>query len=151
MVAPRKPARSASTREDEAREMNWSPPSNLPEPNPEEGYRFKWVRRSVVGATDPTNVSKKMREGWEPVSRGEHPELALHAEGETDEIVVGGLVLCKMPERMAEQRNDHYRQQAQRQSEAVDSRYQNESDSRMPVLPTERKTTVSGFGNGNSA
>lgn len=149
MNAPRKP-RSAETREAQARVTSWKPPSNLPDPDPEEGYRFKWIRRSILNSTDPTNVSKKTREGWEPVAKSEHPELAHQADGDTDEVVIGGLVLCKMPEEVAAQRDGYYRDQANRQSEAVQANYQQQSDSRMPVLPTERKTTV-GFGNGNPA
>ena len=52
----------------------------------------------MVGQSDPTNVSAKMREGWEPVRLSEHPELQLYAtEGSRfeDSVEVGGLMLCK--------------------------------------------------------
>ena len=37
------------------------------------GYAFKWVRVSTQGQVDATNVSSKLREGWEPVTSRRSP------------------------------------------------------------------------------
>ena len=68
-----------------------------------------------MGEADPTNYSKKIREGWQPVDIEEVPELA-HLVIEPNprfegKLEVGGLLLCKMPERMVNQRNNHYLKQ----------------------------------------
>ena len=65
-----------------------------------------------------------------------------------DNIEIGGLLLCKMPQQMADQRNAHYVEQANAQAEAVDNNLMRQSDARMPLF-TERKSTTS-FGKGNN-
>ena len=49
------------------RPRKWMPPQLLPDPHPEEGYAFRWIRLSTLGAADAMNISSKLREGWEPV------------------------------------------------------------------------------------
>ena len=69
-MAERTP-REIETREKSTRAMQYTPPSTLPEPNPEPGYVFRWVATHVLGSADPANVSKKMRDGWIPVKADE--------------------------------------------------------------------------------
>jgi hypothetical protein len=64
-----------------------------------------------------------------------------------DNIEIGGLLLCKTPDEFVEQRNKHYRIQAENQMEAVDSNLMRQSDPRMPLF-NEKKSTVT-FGKGN--
>ena len=54
-------------------------PEVLPSPNPEAGYDYHWVRVSTQGHVDATNVSSKLREGWEPVKASDHPEITMVA------------------------------------------------------------------------
>ena len=67
--------RDAETREKTVRKKAWSRPTVLPDPIPQEGYKFHWVRVSTMGQPDSTNVSSKLREGWEPVRAEDHPEI----------------------------------------------------------------------------
>lgn len=150
--APRKAAeRRTESREAATRPAKWMPPQLLPDPNPEPGYVFRWIRVSMVGRDDPMNVSSKLREGWEPVKASDHPEIQMMGNnGSTsfpDSIQIGGLMLCKTPVEFAEQRDAYYRQQAESQMQSVDNNYMRENDPRMPLFK-ERKTTVS-FGKGN--
>ena len=55
------------TRETKVRKKSWSRPEVLPSPRPEPGYAFRWIRTSNQGLVDATNVSSKLREGWDPV------------------------------------------------------------------------------------
>jgi hypothetical protein len=64
--ASREP-RGLDTRETSGRSKNWEPASVLPDPAPQDGWVFRWVRTSMVGQPDNTNASKRFREGWEPV------------------------------------------------------------------------------------
>ena len=58
--------RSTETRDQDERNESWQPPSILPDPTPIAGYTFRWIRTSMIGHADNTNVSMKFREGWVP-------------------------------------------------------------------------------------
>jgi len=142
--------RELATREHEARPTSWRPPSILPDPKPEPGYVYRWVRTAMTGTPDATNVSRQLREGYVPVRAEDHPELMLEADQNgrfKGNIEVGGLLLCKIPEEVAKQREAYYRNVAQQQMDSVDNSFMRENDPRMPLLKPERisKTT---FGRG---
>ena len=143
--------RDLSTRDKVERPRSWAPPTLLPDPAPEPGYTYRWIRVSTLGQADPRNVSSKIREGWEPVRAADHPEISMYLDNDNarfkDNVVVGGLLLCKTPTEMVDQRNAYYQQQAEAQIRSVDNHFMRENDPRMPLF-SERKTTVS-FGRGN--
>ena len=100
--------REQNTREKETRKKAWQRPEILPSPNPEPGYEYHWVRVSTQGLVDATNVSSKLREGWEPVKAKDHPEITMvtvENEKFKDNVVIGGLMLCKAPKELIEERN----------------------------------------------
>jgi len=147
-MAERTP-RDMDTRAKTERPKKWMPPQLLPDPKPEPGYAFRWIRVSTLGNNDPMNVSSKLREGWEPVKASEHPEIQLMGSGAgrfPDSIEIGGLILCKTPQEFMEQRDAFYRQQAEGQMQSVDNNFMRENDPRMPLF-RERKTEVR-FGRG---
>ena len=149
--APREP-RTLENRENEKREQSWEPASILPDPDPQDGWVFRWIRTSMVGNADNTNVSKRFREGGEPVRAEDHPELQIMSDhksewGAKGGIEVGGLLLCKAPQETVDQRRAYYKQHAESQMQAVDNNYMRENDPRMPVLAPDRKTRVA-FGGG---
>jgi len=142
-------ARELETREQMVRPTRWTPPQLLPDPNPEPGFAFRWIRLSTLNKDDPTNISSKFREGWEPVKASDHPEIQLFGTaGNTipDSIQIGGLLLCKTPVEFTEQRDEHFRKLASSQMDSVDNTYMRESDPRMPLFK-ERSTKVT-FGKG---
>jgi hypothetical protein len=141
--------RDLESREKTTRKKAWQRPEVLPSPNPEPGYGFRWIRVSSLGNTDATNVSSKLREGWEPVKASDHPEITLvtiENDRFKDNIVIGGLMLCKAPEELVEERNDYYRTQTRSQMQSVDNNLMRENDPRMPLF-NDRKTKVT-FCNG---
>ena len=145
--------RSADSRAKEARPKPWQPPSLLDAPTPPPGYVYRWLRESMVGQDDKANMSKRIREGWEPVRSDDHPEFEAPTieEGKhTGVIGVGGLLLAKMPVETVNQRSDYYNQMATQQMEAVDSNLMRESDNRMPLSNPERRTQVT-FGKGGGS
>lgn len=142
-------SRDLDTRETSVRPRKWAPPQLLPDPNPEPGYAFRWVRLSTLNNPDAINISSKLREGWEPVKASEHPEITMIGGGSTrfpDSIEIGGLLLCKTPVEFTEDRNEYYRQQADAQMNSVDNTYMRENDPRMPLFK-ERSSKVT-FGKG---
>jgi hypothetical protein len=141
--------RELEKRERVQRKQAWKRPEVLPSPTPQPGYVFHWVRVSTQGQADATNVSSKLREGWEPVKAKDHPEIFLigvENERFKDNVVIGGLLLCKAPEELIAERSEYYNNQTQSQMRAVDSNLMRENDPRMPLF-AERKSTVT-FGKG---
>ena len=159
--------RSLETRSDNERLTEWKPPSVLPDPTPQKGWAFRWVRTSMTGQSDNTNVSMRFREGWDPVKAVDHPELSVIPDHESrfpgcvevgglllcktpvEFTELGGLLLCKAPEETAAARQQHYQQKAAQQMESVDQAYMRENDPRMPVLAPDRRSRTT-FGRGGS-
>ena len=141
--------RDSDTREKTARSKAWQRPEVLPSPNPEPGYEFHWVRVATQGQVDATNISSKLREGWEPVKATDHPEItvvAVEHERFKDNVVIGGLMLCKAPKELVEERNVYYQEQTRAQIQSVDNNLMRENDPRMPLFH-DRKSKVT-FGSG---
>ena len=142
--------REMENREITERPKQWMPPELLPEPDKQAGFAYRWIRVSMLNAADPRNISAKFRESWEPVHVDEQPKYKLLAarEGQyKDNIEIGGLLLCKIPEELVKQRMDYEANQTQAQTEAVDNNLMRQSDSRMPIF-MERKSSVT-FGKGS--
>jgi hypothetical protein len=141
--------RSEDTREFAERPKQWMPPELLPEPDKQAGYAYRWIRVSMLNSPDPRNISRSLREGWEPVTVEEQPKFKLLANREgafKDNIEIGGLLLCKTPAEFVEQRAAYYDNQTKQQTDAVDNNLMRQSDSRMPIFK-EGRSEVS-FGKG---
>jgi len=131
----------------------WAPASTLPIPRKDDGYQYRWIRRTFFGQDDPTNMSKKMREGWEPVNPADHPELAMFTDARDRKaaglIEVGGLILARIPRETAKARQRYYQGLADQQIRSVDQQLANEQvDARMPIFQ-ERRSKTSSFGRGD--
>ena len=140
--------REVSNRQQEERPKAWTPPELLPEPDKQAGYAYRWIRTSMMNAADPRNVSSKLREGWEPVTIEEQPKFRLLADPDSrfkGSIEIGGLLLCKAPEEIVEQRMKYEADQTAAQADAVDNSFMRQNDARMPLF-SEKKSTVT-FGN----
>jgi hypothetical protein len=149
MAEQNRATRELATRAVTERPKQWMPPELLPEPNKEAGYKYHWVRVAILNQADPRNLSSKLREGWEPVTIEEQPHYKLLIDPTSrfkDNVEIGGLLLCKAPEELVEQRAAYYRNQTAAQTEAVDNNLMRQSDPRMPIFK-ERKSSSS-FGKG---
>lgn len=138
------------TREQTERPKVWQPASTLPEPVKEPGYAYRWVRVATLNEKDPRNISAKLREGWEPVGIEEQPQFRMLVDPDSrykDNIEVAGLLLCKAPKELMEQRKAYFAGKNQAQMESVDNNFMRESDSRMPLFREKRSTTSFGKGN----
>ena len=141
--------REQETRELKTRKRAWTKPEVLPTPTPQEGFVFHWVRVSTRGQADPTNVSSKLREGWEPVKAVDHPEIELVSienERFKDNVIMGGLMLCRAPVELVQERTEYYQKVTDSQMQSVDNNLMRESDPRMPLF-NNRKSEVT-FGKG---
>lgn len=148
-MAENKLSRELETRAVQERPKQWTPPELLPEPDKQPGFAYRWIRVSTLNNADPRNLSAKLREGWEPVKIEEQPKFQLLVDPNSrfkDSIEVGGLLLCKTPQELVDQRNRYYQQQSEGQIESVDNNLMRQNDPRMPLF-NERKSSTS-FGKG---
>ena len=142
-------SRELETRKAAYRPEAWRPPETLPMPEDRPGWKHRYIRLSTMGQADPSNISSKMREGYEPCKADEYPELMMHAATEgrfKGGIEVGGLLLCRIPAEFMEQRAKYYEQQSKSQVDSVDNNFLRENDPRMPLF-SEKRTKVT-FGSG---
>ena len=149
-MADNRIARTSEGRETTQRNSTWVPQQLLPEPTPIPGYTFRWVRTAIMGQFDPTNTSAKLREGFEPCKAEDHPELMLYNDPNSrfkGNVEIGGLMLCKIPTDVLEQRSEWFANQSKLQVDSVDNNFMRSSDPRMPLF-NERKSSIS-FGRGN--
>jgi hypothetical protein len=138
--------RENQTREKAERKKSWTRPSALPTPEPRDGLHYRWIRTSMLGASDNPNVSRRFREGYVPVKAADHPEMQLLSDVDSrfpDNIEVGGLMLCAIDKDIAEDRSEQQLEASRQQMDAVDNNYMRQSDPRMPVLRPERNTRTS--------
>ena len=149
-VQQNRKSREADSRAVAQRVAVWKAPEVLPSPDPRPGWKHRWVRISIMGNADASNISSKLREGYEPCKAEDYPELMLHAATEgrfKGNIEVGGLLLCRIPEEFMEQRAAYYAGQNKAQVESVDNNFLRQSDARMPLF-SEKQSKVS-FGSGS--
>ena len=148
-MADQRTPREAESRAKAERPKTWAPAELLPNPTPAPGYVYRWIRFSIQATADPRNISSKFREGWEPVKVADHPELQHLCDEKTrfpDTLEIGGLVLCRTPKELVDQRNAFFLAQATGQMQTVDNNFMRENDPRMPLFK-ERRSEVS-FGRG---
>jgi len=141
--------READTRQVMQRPEAWRPPETLPMPDDRPGWTHRYVRTSTMGSADPSNISSKLREGYEPCKAEEYPELMMHASTEgrfKGNIEVGGLLLCRIPSEFMAQRAKYYENLNKSQVDSVDNNFLRENDPRMPLF-SEKRTKVT-FGSG---
>jgi len=139
-------SRETVTREKTERKVQWKAPSTLEAPEAPIGYTHRWIRESVMEYDDRNNIHKRRREGYELVRAEDYPEFDAPVidEGKNAGYIgVGGLLLARVPNEIVDQRNAHYNKVAQNQMEAVDRDWMRESNSAMPKLAPQRKTSVS--------
>lgn len=142
-----RPPRDLLSRDATAR-APYRPPGTLPDPTPVPGVVFRWIATHTLGQHDPSNVSRRLRDGWEPVRAEDHPELMLQGSP-TGNVEIGGLMLCKMSVERSKAREEYYAQQANAQLASVDNHYLKEQDPRMPLTAERRSSVTRGsFGNG---
>jgi len=145
-------SRGVETREKDARRKPWAPPSRLDAPPAPPGYKHRWIRAEVGGMDDRTNISGKLREGYELVRGDEYPDYHVPTveDGRHAGVIsVGGLLLARIPVETVEERNAYYRDRANDQLQAADNELlkANAHNSMVIDRPT-RRSRVS-FGGSN--
>ena len=148
-------SRSAETRASQTRSTPWAPPSMLDAPEPPPGYKFRWIREATRGQDDKSNMSKRIREGYEPVRAEDYPEFeapTIESGSQKGVIGVGGLILAKVPVETADERNAYFADQAKSAMDGVDNNFMRESDPRMPIKDSDiQRSSKVEFGSRNNS
>jgi len=140
--------RASQTREKESKPKVWTPPSSLDAPPAPNGFRHRWVRAESLGFNDTKNVSGRLRQGYELVRADEYPDsdYPIVEDGKYAGVIgVGGLVLTRVPEEIAKQRQDYYAKQGMEQVEALDNDLMKEQHQSMPInIDRQSRVTFGG-------
>ena len=139
-----KTSRASQTRSKTERPKVWTPPSSLDAPKDPEGYRHRWIRVETMGFDDTKNVQGKLRSGWELVRADEYSgdKYPVITEGKYKGMIgVGGLVLARIPEEIAKQRDAYYQQMTREANEALEYDLGKEQHKSMPIQQ-ERQSRV---------
>ena len=119
-----KTSRVSETRVKNEKPKVWAPPSALDAPPAPDGYRHRWLRTELMGTDDTKNMSGKLRSGWELVRGDEYPDDLYPTvdSGKYQGVIgVGGLVLARISEELAQSREDYFRKMTQDRDEALDN------------------------------
>ena len=140
--------RASQTRDKESKPKVWTPPSSLDAPPAPNGFRHRWVRAESLGFNDTKNVSGRLRQGYELVRSDEYPDAdyPIVEDGKYAGVIgVGGLVLTRVPEEIAKQRQDYYAKQGMEQVEALDNDLMKEQHQSMPInIDRQSRVTFGG-------
>ena len=141
-----KTSRANQTRSKTERPKVWVPPSSLDAPPAPDGFRYRWIRAESIGFQDTKNITARIREGYELV-RAEDIENSsdypIVEDGKYKGVIgVGGLLLAKVPNEIAKQRQDYMARKHEDRNEAIKNDLMKEQDKRMPI-DVERQSRVS--------
>jgi hypothetical protein len=131
-----KTSRAAVTRSKTERPKEYKPPSSLDAPTAPDGFRHRWIRAESMGFNDTKNIHGRLRSGYELVRADEYDSDTYPTvlDGKHAGVIgVGGLLLARIPEELAQSRMDYQRKQTEGQDEAVESDLLRDQDNRMPM------------------
>ena len=131
-----KTSRASQTRDKIEVKKVWTPPNSLDAPPAPTGYRHQWIRSEILGQSDAKNVASSLREGWELVRADEFDseQYPVVMDGKYAGVIgVGGLLLARIPEELAQSRIDYQKRQTEGQDEAVENDLLKDQDKRMPM------------------
>ena len=131
-----KTSRASQTRAKEARKVVWTPPSSLDAPPAPEGFRHRWIRAESMGFNDTKNIHGRLRSGYELVRADEYDtdQYPVVLDGKYAGVIgVGGLLLARIPEELAQARMDYQQKQTEGQDESVETDLLRDQDKRMPI------------------
>ena len=137
-------SRASQTRVKEERKKVWTPPSSLDAPPAPDGYKHRWLRAESMGFDDTSNMSAKLRSGYELVRADQYPDANYPTvqDGKYKGVIgVGGLLLARIPEEIVESRKEYFARQTKDKSDAIDNDLMKEQHPSMPIN-NERQTRV---------
>ena len=139
-----KTSRASQTRSKTESKKVWTPPTSLDAPPAPKGFRHQWIRAEILGHQDTSNIARNIREGYELVRADQYPDsdFPSMSEGRYAGVIgVGGLLLARIPEELAKQRDEYFKKQTEARDEAVENDLMREQHPSMPIN-VDRQTRV---------
>ena len=139
----KKDSRASETREATKRPVEWTPPSSLDAPPAPDGFRHRWIRAESLGFDDTKNISGKLRSGYELVMASEYKNSGypIIEDGKHKGVIgVGGLLLARIPNEVAEARQKYYSDKAKERDDAVKNDLLKEQHPSMPISYDSRSS-----------
>ena len=139
----KKDSRASETREATKRPVQWTPPSSLDAPPAPDGFRHRWIRAESFGFDDTKNISGKLRSGYALVMASEYKDsdYPVVQDGKHKGVIgVGGLLLARIPNEIAEARQKYYSEKATERDDAVKNDLLKEQHPSMPISYDSRSS-----------
>ena len=136
MTNKNKTSRAAVTRSKTERPKEYKHPSSLDAPPAPDGFRHRWIRAESLGFNDTKNIHGRLRSGYELVRADEYDsdQCPVVLDGKYAGVIgVGGLLLARIPEELAQSRVDYQKRQTEGQDESVENDLLRDQDKRMPI------------------
>lgn len=136
--------------EKSTRVSHWRPSNLLEAPEARPGFKQRWIATMVLGQEQPTNVARRMREGWQPrdpktVKSAENFPTIEHGKF-SGFIGIEGMVLCEMPEEMVTERNMYYAKMTENLMRSVEQDIHKVEQAGNPISKTfKTEVTRGGF------
>ena len=138
-----KTPRASTTREAEKRPVEWKEPSSLDAPPAPDGFRHRWIRTESLGFQDTKNVAGRLRAGYELVRADAYKDggYPVVEDGKFKGVIgVGGLLLARVPEEIAQARSKFYADKALERDEAVKTDLLRDQHPSMPISYDSRSS-----------
>ena len=139
----KKDPRASETREATKRPVEWTPPSSLDAPPAPDGFRHRWIRAESLGFDDTKNIAGKLRSGYVLVMASEYKDTGYPViqDGKHKGVIgVGGLLLARIPDEIAEARQKYYSEKATERDDAVKNDLLKEQHPSMPISYDRRSS-----------
>ncbi len=144
-----KTSRANQTRSKTERPKVWIPPSSLDAPPAPDGFRYRWIRAESMGFDDTKHIQGRLRSGYELVRAEEIENASDYPVIESGKykgmIGVGGLLLAKVTQEIADQRTAYIKKRTEGMNEAVDNDLMREQHKSMPInIDRQSRVTFGG-------
>ena len=136
-------SRASQTKVQEQKKV-WTPPSSLDAPPAPDGFKHRWIRAESMGFDDTSNMSAKLRSGFELVRADEYSEVDYPQvqEGKYKGVIgVGGLLLARIPVEVVKSREQYFNNMTQDADTAIERDLMKEQHPGMPIN-AERQSRV---------
>ena len=136
-------SRASQTKVKEQKKV-WTPPSSLDAPPAPDGFKHRWIRAESMGFDDSSNMSAKLRSGFELVRSDEDSDIDYPTinDGKYKGVIgVGGLLLARIPDEIVESRKEYFAKQTQDRNDAIENDLMKEQHPSMPIN-NDRQTRV---------
>ena len=141
-------SRAGQTRVKEERKKVWTPPSSLDAPPAPDGFKHRWIRAETMGFDDTSNMSAKLRSGFELVRSDEYSDIdypTVNTGKYKGVIGVGGLLLARISLELVKSRKEYFNRLTKEKDEAINNDLMKEQHPGMPIdIDRQSRVTFGG-------